>query len=290
MRPDDRRANMAWSSDDGVEGFDAPLDADLATLDAELAGAGAQARRALGGRTQPTRVFSRDLRVRLLGAAVEAGELPFGADVALPRGSIRGSRLRPEMAGSGEAWTPTRLQPRLARRTPATQPRARWALLAAAALTAVIVVGALGARLDWLLPMPTSEASGVPSMATSAPSPAPSADALGPVESADPAVTATEGPDTKPSPKPTPTRKPAATAKPEPTIPPIGPMALVAKACPGGVVLDWTKPSSLVAHYHVLRSLGGEVPATYPADGTTEVEIGDELEQGHHRRLRRRAR
>jgi hypothetical protein len=49
-------------------------------------------------------------------------------------------------------------------------------------------------------------------------------------------------------------------------------MDLLAKACPGGVILDWTKPSPDVGHYHVLRSLGGEVPATYPADGTTEVD------------------
>ena len=49
-------------------------------------------------------------------------------------------------------------------------------------------------------------------------------------------------------------------------------MDLMAKACPGGVILDWTKPSTAVSHYHVLRSLDGGVPPTYPADGTTEVE------------------
>jgi hypothetical protein len=81
---------------------------------------------------------------------------------------------------------------------------------------------------------------------------------------------ATETPGPKPTPKPT--RKPDATPKPEPTVPPIKPMDLVAKACPGGVVLDWSKPSSAVKHYHVLRSLDGSVPPTYPADGTTEVE------------------
>jgi hypothetical protein len=46
----------------------------------------------------------------------------------------------------------------------------------------------------------------------------------------------------------------------------------MAKACPGGVILDWTKPSIEVEHYHTLRKLGGDVPATYPAAGTTEIE------------------
>ena len=49
-------------------------------------------------------------------------------------------------------------------------------------------------------------------------------------------------------------------------------MDLGLKACPGGVFIDWTKPSTDVAHYHVLRKIGGDVPATYPADGTVEVE------------------
>jgi hypothetical protein len=66
--------------------------------------------------------------------------------------------------------------------------------------------------------------------------------------------------------------KPTATPKPEATKQPVGPMDLMAKACPGGVILDWTKPSTAVSHYHVLRSLGGDVPPTYPATGTTEID------------------
>jgi hypothetical protein len=57
-------------------------------------------------------------------------------------------------------------------------------------------------------------------------------------------------------------------------------MDFVAKACPGGVILDWTKPSPAVAHYHVLRSLGGDVPPTYPSDGTTEVETATSFSAG----------
>ena len=53
------------------------FDAGLAALDAELAAAGAQARRALHGRTQPTRVYSVDLRAWLLGR--------LGASATAPR-------------------------------------------------------------------------------------------------------------------------------------------------------------------------------------------------------------
>jgi hypothetical protein len=49
-------------------------------------------------------------------------------------------------------------------------------------------------------------------------------------------------------------------------------MDLFALACPGGVVLDWTKPSPAVGHYHTLRKLGGDVPPTYPADGTSQID------------------
>ncbi len=63
MRPDDRLPpayEVASTELDG--GFDAGLEA----LEAELAAAGAHARRALQGRTQPTRVYSLNLRAWLL--------------------------------------------------------------------------------------------------------------------------------------------------------------------------------------------------------------------------------
>ena len=255
MRPDDRRADITRSSNSDAPRSGVPLEAGLAALDDELAAAGAQARRALRGSTQPTRVFTNRLREQLMGQIGAPALSSSAGGAALPRESPRASRLRFEPA-AGEAWAPIPLRPQLARRTPTVLPRARWAMLTAAALTTVIVAGALGARFDWLLPAPTSDASPPPST----PGPA--------------TIAATEPPEGTPTPKPepTPTRKPDPTSKPEPTHPPVGSMELLAKACPGGVVLDWTKPSTEVGHYHVLRSLGDSVPPNYPADGATEIE------------------
>jgi hypothetical protein len=275
MRPDDRRANFGLSAGDGAA--DVPLDAVLAALDDELQAAGAQAGRALRGRTQPTRDFSNRLRDRLLGTVAAPGAVstPSFDGVARPE-PMRAARLR-LAAVAGETWAPAPLQPRLARRTPTVLPRARWALIVAATLTTMLVAGALGARFEWPVPAPTSDASRAPvTVSPDAPSATPlaSSDAVLPAETAQPTLAVTPAPAVTPAatPKPTPTRKLDATPKPAPTTTPIGPMDLLAKACPGGVILDWTKPSPEVAHYHVLRSIGGEVPATYPADGTTEVE------------------
>jgi len=118
---------------------------------------------------------------------------------------------------------------------------------------------------------PTESASPQPSVAPLAIEPTPT-----PVLDPETSPSATDGtiasPTQAPSaqPKPSPTAKP--TPKPDPTKPPMLPMSLAAKACPGGVVLDWSKPSSGVSHYHTLRAVGGGVPATYPAGGTTEVD------------------
>jgi hypothetical protein len=192
--------------------------------------------------------------------------------------------VRPEIDRTGETWAPTPLTPRISRRTPTVMPRARWALLAAAALSGVLVVGALGARPDWLLPVPTAAPSAPPASSspeTPPPSAAPTEAVVAPVES--PATSAppvseptkppaTSKPEPTANPTPKPTHKADPTPKPEPTTPPVGPMGLAAKACPGGVVLDWTKPSTAATHYHVLRSLEGDVPATWPTDGGDDVE------------------
>jgi hypothetical protein len=273
MRPEDR-----LPLDDAMAaGLDMPLDSDLESLAAELDAAGTQARRALHGRTQPTRVFANDLRARLVSGFTVAPVIGgMGTGAALPRGPQRGSRLRPELVSPGETWVPMPLQPRIARRMPTVLPRARWSLLAAAALTSVLVAGALGARLDWFQPTPTLDPSGPPPSFLPTARPTPDASVLPvypnatPVPSVDPTAkpTPTSGPTSKPTPRPTP--KP--TPKPDPTKPPVGPMDLALKACPGGVVIDWTKPSPEVSHYHVLRSLDGEVAPTYPAPGSTEIE------------------
>lgn len=272
MRPDDRGAGFDDLMDPGL---DLPFDADLETLDAELGEAGDQARRMLYGRTQPTRVFSNQLRARLLGkiGAPAAASSHGAGDVALPRAPELGHRLRPQLVAPGEAWAPTPLEPQVARRTPTILPRARWSLLAAAGLAGVLVAGALGANLGWILPAPSEDPSAAPSSNTAS-SPRP--------ESTRRPVVVVESPRATDAPAPEPTRKrkkpeptkapkpdPTATPKPEPTEPPaIGSMDLAAKACPGGVLLDWTKPSTAVGHYHNLRSLDGDVAPSYPGGGT----------------------
>ena len=278
MRPDDR-----LPFDDLLDGgMDLPFDAELEALNAELDEAGRHARRSLHGQTQPTRVFGSTLRAKLIGAVAVPAVVDAGA--LLPRSSVRSPRTRLDLVAAGETWAPVPLSPHIANRTPQVMPRARWALLAAATLTSVIVAGTLGARLDWLIPTPVDLSSQPPSSAapTARPTPNPSAVVFLPVESpeasADPSapVGPTDGPTPSKTPQPDPTKTPrpdpTPTPKPEPTKPPIGTMDLAVKACPGGVILDWTKPSPLTSHYHALRSLEGEVPATYPAPGTTEVE------------------
>jgi hypothetical protein len=285
MRPDDVMAPGESISDAAL-----PIDTDLQALDAELDEAGVQARRMLHGRSQPTRYFAVDLRARLASAYGTAeAAAPLALDVLAPAGQSRGSRLRPEIVG-GETWAPTPLAPRIVRRTPTILPRARWAVLAAATLTGVLVAGTVGANLSWLLPVPPTESSAPsPSVAPvlDAPSPTASADpAVGPVASDGPAETpaattaATSTPTPRPTerPRPSPTAKP--TPKPDPTKSPVLPMGFAAKACPGGVVLDWSKPSGDVSRYRVLRAVDGSVAATYPADGTTEVETARSASAG----------
>lgn len=296
MRPDDRsgRWQPIDGPGDGFDGFDSygPLDADLETLDRELAEAGAGARRALHGQTQPTRFFANRLRERLLAAhpAAAAAPAPRAAARAAAGGAVAAGAIasgharrhgaRADLMTPGEAWAPVALEPRMSRRTPTMLPgRFRWAVLVAASLTGVIAAGALGAKLDWLLPPPSALPSPLTAVdATPRPSTGPS-DPTDPPLITVPTVPPTAGPDATPAspkptatPKPTPRPTPKPTPKPEPTKPPILAMDFMAKACPGGVLLDWTKPSAGTNHYHVLRKLGGDVPATYPAAGTTEVE------------------
>ena len=282
MRPDDRFPT------EPVDGIEIPLDTDLHALDAELDEAGVQARRRLHGSTQPTRLYTVDLRARLMGAFAvgaagaavsSASAAAVASDVLLPRGQERTLRARPDLVTPGESFAPTPLQPHIARRTPTMMPRARWSLLAAASLTGLLVAGALGANLNWLFPPPAIDQSAPPaSQAPSTPGPTPDATpplvVVDPEASAEPTAAPTSAPirTPKPTPNPTPRPTPKPTPKPDPTDTPVGPMSLAVKACPGGVLLDWSKPSPEVGHYHVLRNLGGDVPPTYPAAGSTEVE------------------
>ncbi len=70
MRPDDRLPSRDEAS---ISGPDLASDPYLERLVAELAAAGTQARRALDGRTQPTRVFSVNVRAWLLARLGAAG-------------------------------------------------------------------------------------------------------------------------------------------------------------------------------------------------------------------------
>ena len=71
MRPDDAQPGF----DDLMDaGMDLPFDADLELLDRELEEAGQQARRMFYGRSQPTRVFSNQLRAWLLTPPVPPAE------------------------------------------------------------------------------------------------------------------------------------------------------------------------------------------------------------------------
>src|SRR5215831_17274347 len=141
MRPDD----VLHGPSDEIGNMALPIDTDLQALDAELDAAGIQARGMLHGRSQPTRYFSVDLRSRLTGAYAADAAAPIVLDALAPTTRPRGSRIRPELE-AGQTWAPTPLAPRIARRTPTILPRARWALLAAASITGVLVAGALGAR------------------------------------------------------------------------------------------------------------------------------------------------
>lgn len=79
-----------------------PVDADLEALDAELTAAGAHARRMLYGRSQPTRVFTNQLRARLLGR-LEPQTAPSGASEPMrPPAGEREMRPPAQMPLSGD--------------------------------------------------------------------------------------------------------------------------------------------------------------------------------------------
>ena len=67
MRTENRYLYLVQPDEEVLEPQpEGPMDVDLMALDSELATAGRQARRALHGRTQPTRYFTLQLRARLL--------------------------------------------------------------------------------------------------------------------------------------------------------------------------------------------------------------------------------
>jgi hypothetical protein len=138
MRPDDVRVGV----DEPTDGYDIPIAADLRPLDGELEESGVRARRMLHGRTQPTNYFAMDLRARLLAAY--SGEEPTGSatlDVTVPRSQAQVPMPHPEPR-RGEASLMA-FAPRIEPEAPSTLVSARWAFLAAAVATGLLIAGAL---------------------------------------------------------------------------------------------------------------------------------------------------
>ena len=94
-----------------------------------------------------------------------------------------------------------------------------------------------------------------------------------------PAATAEPIPTPSPTPAATPRATPRPTPVPTPTpvpAPTFGTMSLVAQACQGGVVLDWSGPDMAgIHHVQVFRGTSADIPAAYPpAAGVTAIDGG----------------
>lgn len=142
MRPDDIRVG----TDEPTDGYDIPIAAELRPLDAELEESGVRARRMLHGRTQPTNYFAMDLRARLLGA-YSGDESAGGAtlEVTVPRSQAQTLMPRPAAAPRHPgASLMAQAAPRIELGAPSMLLNARWALLAAALATGLLIAGALG--------------------------------------------------------------------------------------------------------------------------------------------------
>jgi hypothetical protein len=149
MRLDD----PASAFDDLMEpGMDLPFDAELGSLHEELASAGQHARRTLFGRTQPTRLFSNQLRAHLLGAASAPGATRSEA-VPATRMELRAADTgrplgRPEIP---EAQIPVARTAQVSRLF-TVPPRTLLALLTIAGMAGVLAVGALSGTFGPTLP------------------------------------------------------------------------------------------------------------------------------------------
>ena len=148
MPPDVRRPGFDDLMDPGM---DLPFDADLESLDAELAAAGAHARRTLFGRSQPTRVFSNQLRGRLLETLEPRDTTPASGDPAIHRGATREVQVRSSGLTSNDASAAAPGRQAAGAADPATL-RTILALLAIAGMGVLLGVGALGGSFGSSLP------------------------------------------------------------------------------------------------------------------------------------------
>ena len=129
-----------------------PVDADLESLDAELAAAGAHARKVLYGRSQPTRVFANELRSHLLGMFEAPNSASGAGALAVTRAADWEIPPRPQVLISGE--TPpggSRGTPAMEQANPVTL-RAMLALLTLAGMAILLAVGALSGSFGPPLP------------------------------------------------------------------------------------------------------------------------------------------
>jgi hypothetical protein len=159
MRPDDRQSAFDDLADPGM---DLPFDADLESLHAELAAAGQHARRVLYGRTQPTRLFSNQLRAHLLGEmAAPPGPMTTATGAAagtaaLELGPQRAHQGRPMGTAGAAAADPSEIVGHdMSRQRPSLalpEPRTLLALLAIAGMAAVLALGAVSGTFGPPLP------------------------------------------------------------------------------------------------------------------------------------------
>ena len=148
MPPEERRPGFDELMDSGM---DLPFDADLESLDLELAAGGAQARRMLFGRSQPTRVFSNQLRGRLLETFEPRDAASALGEVAIQRGASREIQIRPTVLVSSDAAASAQNRHESGQADPATL-RAVLALLAIVGMGVLLAWGALGGSFGSPLP------------------------------------------------------------------------------------------------------------------------------------------
>jgi hypothetical protein len=147
MPPEQRHPGFDELMDSGM---DLPFDADLESLDLELATAGVQARRMLFGRSQPTRVFSNQLRARLL-ETFEPRDTTSDSGEVIPRSGTPEIQVRPSGLSSTDAAAAAPRRDAAGPADPATL-RTALALLAIAGMAVLLAVGALGGSFGSPLP------------------------------------------------------------------------------------------------------------------------------------------
>jgi len=156
MRPEDRAAPF----DDLVEpGVDLPFDAELESLHDALSTAGEHARRVLYGRTQPTRLFTNQLRAHLLGVANGGATAPPAEAAIRPAmtSTVHARAGTGDRPPAGRATSPGGRAPdgggrHTTRPSLTVPPRTLLALLAIASMAGVLMLGALGGTFGPALP------------------------------------------------------------------------------------------------------------------------------------------